>query len=84
MRAEDGGAHPYGGLGAHEVGAPEQHRGGALVGRAHHEQVQRLADHPRSEYLLDRGLGTEHRIGVVDAVAAVLHDDAREMLLGNA
>ena len=57
-------------------------RGRALVGRAQHPEVQRLAHDARREHLLGRHLLAEHRVRVVHAVAPVLHDDLGEVVLG--
>ena len=45
--------------------------------------MQGLAHHPRREHVVGRHLAAEHGVGVFHAVAAVLHDDRGEMLLGD-
>ena len=67
-----------------QVVAAQHERGRALVGRAEHEEVERLADDPRGEDLLDRGLLLVHGVGVGRPVAAVLHHHPGQVVLGHA
>ena len=73
------------GLELHATVAGAEHHGGrALVGRAQHEEVQRLAHHLGGEHLLGGDRLAEHGVVVVHAVGAVLHHDVGEVVLGDA
>src|SRR5204863_7783943 len=59
-------------------------RGGTVAGRADVEEAQRVGDDRRGEHVVDGDLFPVPRVRIVQAMAGVLHLDAREVLAGRA
>ena len=63
------------------VQVAEDHRGAARGARADVEELQRIADHARSHYVLDGHVSLEVRVRILQRVAPRAHHDARHVLL---